>query len=64
MFEQLSPLLPGPDGKPREMQPFYATREEYEEFRERFVAAVTPQLEKYRLAHLRSERESMFRIVR
>jgi len=57
MFEALE-LCPGV-----KWEPLFKTEKEYQEFRERYIAAVTPQLEAYELARRRSEQESFFRRI-
>lgn len=46
-----------------ESKPLFRSAAEYQAFRESYMEEVAPELEKWRLARLRSERESMFRIV-
>lgn len=59
MLEALSPLLEG-----RELHPVYETQKEYNEFRERFMARVIPEQEKYEDAHRRSEQEARQRFLK
>ena len=51
-------LLPNDNSKP-----VFKTEEEYQAFRQSFIEAMAPDLEKHRIARLKSELESMFRIV-
>jgi hypothetical protein len=44
-----------------ESKSLFATPEQYEKFRESFIAEVTPQLEKWEEAHRRSVHESFCR---
>lgn len=44
-------------------EPFFKTEEEYQRFRQDFIDAVAPEMEKHRRARMESERASMFRIV-
>lgn len=44
-------------------QPVFKSEDEYQKFRQSFIDEVAPEMEKHRLARLRSEHESMFRIV-
>jgi len=41
----------------------FKSEEEYQKFRDSYCESVKDDLEKYRIARLESERESMFRIV-
>ena len=49
-------LCPGSNVKP---EPAFKSQEEYEQFRKDFSDAVKPQLEKYRIARLRSMEAAM-----
>ncbi len=44
-------------------KPLFKTEEEYQRFRHEFIDAVAPEMEKHRIARLKSELESMFHIV-
>jgi len=55
-------LLPDlPDGV--NSRPLFATDEEYQDFRQRYIETMAPELEKWRRAHLESEKASMSRRV-
>jgi hypothetical protein len=43
--------------------PLFKSEEEYRRFRESYCESVKEDMEKHRIARLKSERESMFRIV-
>ena len=53
-------IIPLPTVKSR---PLFESEAAYQKFRESFIAEVAPDMEKWRLARLKSEQESMFRIV-
>ena len=42
---------------------FFKSEEEYQRFRDSYCESVKEDMEKWRIARLRSERESAFRIV-
>ena len=44
-------------------EPFFKTPEEYAAFRDAYIEFVTPRLEELKWARIRSEQESMRRIV-
>ena len=44
-------------------EPLFKSEEDYQKFRDSYCESVKDDLEKYRIARLESERESMFRIV-
>ena len=44
-------------------EPFFKTEEDYQNFRNDFIEAVAPEMEKYRIARLESEYASMFHFV-
>ena len=44
-------------------EPLFKSEEEYQRFRDSYYESVKEDMEKWRIAHLKSERESMFRIV-
>ena len=50
-----------PDGVKAE--PFFKTEEEYQKFRQNFIDEVAPEMEKHRIARIKSEHAAMFRIV-
>ena len=53
-------LLPDAPGLAK---PLFQTNEDYDDFRETFIAEVSPKLEAWRLARLRSESEARDRWV-
>jgi hypothetical protein len=44
-------------------EPFFKSEKEYQRFRQDFIDAVTPEMEKHRIARMESEKEAMFHIV-
>jgi len=44
-------------------EPFFKTEEEYQRFRQDFIDAVAPEMEKHRIARMESERDSMFHFL-
>ena len=44
-------------------EPFFKAEEEYQRFRQEFIDSIAPELEQHRIARMKSELESMFRIV-
>ena len=46
-----------------ESEPLFKTEEEYQRFREDFIEAVAPEMEKHRIARMKSEQASMFHLV-
>lgn len=44
-------------------EPFFKSEEEYLKFRDSYCESVKEDMEKHKIARLKSERESMFRIV-
>jgi hypothetical protein len=51
------------EGSSKLLKPAFASPAEYEKFRQEFYETMKPELERLRLARIRSEHESMFRRV-
>jgi hypothetical protein len=44
-------------------EPCFKTEEAYQQFRQEFIEAVAPEMEKHRIARMKSEQASMFHLV-